>query len=245
MSRFDIIIDVLGLLVVSSAIYTALVVLPLRSRKAALQSYIAMARAVETREPHLLGQSEQTARYVKLMAWLSCSLTPRKIMDLETSALLHTIGKVAVSYSLLNLPQSLCSVGEIYDVREYVRVGAAMLGAVPMLKSSAEAVLYHREYLDGSGYPFGRHGNAIPLTARMLCVATEFVALTSPRIYRAGLAALTPDEAQRHLRRYAGTRYDRRCVVLLGMSVAILNGWKSIRSYPAPFPVRKAMRHAL
>ena len=79
----------------------------------------------------------------------------------------------------------------------------------------------------------------------MLCVATEFVALTSPRIYRAGLAALTPDEALRHLRRYAGTRYDRRCVLLLGMSVAILSGWKSLSNYSIAFPVRKAMRHAL
>jgi HD-GYP domain-containing protein (c-di-GMP phosphodiesterase class II) len=239
---FAIIIDILGLLVLASALVLVFVLLPLNTRKAAVQSYIAMARAVETREPHLLGQSEQTARYATIMAWMSLSMWPTEIVRLETAALMHTLGKVGVPFALLNSPQSLCSISERYVVREYVRIGAAMLDAVPGLRDCAPAVLYHREYIDGSGYPFGRFGDAIPLPARILCVASEFVALTSPRIYRAGLAALKPEAALRHLRRHAGERYDKRCVALLGIAHHMIT-WQTRLSKPLDTsPLVRALR---
>ncbi len=214
MTSFYWIIDILGGIVILGALWAVFVALPMNTRRAELQCYVAMARAVEAREPHLVGQAEQTARFAVLMSILSMRVPPTRILRIETSALLHTMGKVGVSYALLNSPQSLRSSADRYAVREYVRIGAAMLEAVPSLKACVPAVLYHKEYLDGSGYPFGRFGDAIPFDARVLCVASEFVALTSPRIYRAGLA-MQPGQAIEYLLEHSGSRYDKTCVALL------------------------------
>lgn len=189
--------------------------LPWMMGRATRQSYIAMARAVEAREPHLIGHAERTARYVVRMAWLSFSFWPWQIRRLETAALLHTIGKVGVPFDILNRPSPPTTAGDRFALREYVRISAAIIGAIPGHEASADMVRFHREYLDGSGYPHGRFGSNVPMGARILCVATEFVALTSPRIYRAGLPALSPDNACTYLKAYAGSRYDRRAVQLL------------------------------
>src|SRR5579884_3435095 len=183
--------------------------------RATRQSYIAMARAVEAREPHLVGHAERTARYVMGMALLSGRFWPWQIRALETAALLHTIGKVGVPFDILNRPSPPNSTSDRFALREYVRISAAIIGAVPGHALSADVVRFHREYLDGSGYPHGRWGANIPFGARLLCVATEFVALTSPRIYRAGLPALSEDNACTYLLAYSPDRYDRRAVRLL------------------------------
>lgn len=215
MTPFQWTIDIIGATGVSSALFVAFAYLPWMMGRATRQSYIAMARAVEAREPHLIGHAERTARYAVWMAWLSLGFWPWQIRRVETAALLHTIGKVGVPFDILNRPSPPTSAGDRFSLREYVRISAAIIGAIPGHQDSADMVLYHREYLDGSGYPHGRFGGNIPLGARILCVATEFVALTSPRVYRAGLPALSPANACTYMRAYAGERYDRRAVRLL------------------------------
>lgn len=197
----------------TSALLAIFIYLPWRIRRSYRQTFIAIARAVEAREPHLLGHAEQTARYTVLMArWRGMSLMATR--RLEYAALLHGIGKVSVPYGLLNSPASLTGASERFVLRDYVRVGAAILDATDILKPAADIVRYHHEYVDGSGYPFGRHGNAIPKEAQMLCVASEYVAMTTPRLYRAGLS-LTPAEANVYLRAQIGIRYPAGMVALL------------------------------
>ncbi len=72
---------------------------------------------------------------------------------------------------------------------------------------------YQHEYMDGSGYPFGRYGKDIPADAQMLCIASEYVAMTTPRLYRAGLA-LTLIEADAYLCTQIGKRYSARTASL-------------------------------
>jgi HD-GYP domain-containing protein (c-di-GMP phosphodiesterase class II) len=174
-----------------------------------------MARAVEAREPHLLGHSELTSMYVVEMAKRSHRYWPWQLRRLECAALLHTIGKVGVPYVLLNSPNQATTTSDRFAIREYVRIGAAILDAVPQLQSSADAVLYHREYLDGSGFPHGRYAGSIPFDAKLLCVASEFVDLTSPRMQRAGLRAMTAQDALLYFRQQAGRKYDATVVRLL------------------------------
>jgi len=127
---------------------------------------------------------------------------PWQIWDLEISALLHMIGKVGVSHGALNSPNA--PIGkQLFALREYVRIGAEILSAVAPLRGGAQTVAFHREYMDGGGYPFGRFGDGIPFAARLLCVATEYVAMTSPRIYRPGSSAHSSQEA---LTIYAASR---------------------------------------
>lgn len=212
MSLTLIVANTLAALVFTSSLAAVLLYLPWRIRHSYRQTFIALARAVEAREPHLLGHAEQTARYVVLMArWrgLGFGATRR----LEYAALLHGLGKVSIPYGLLNNPTSLTNSSDRFVVRDYVRVGAAILDAIPVLRSTADIVRYHHEYVDGSGYPFGRYGKSLPFEAQMLCIASEYVAMTTPRLYRAALS-LTPAQADAYLRAQAGRRYSARAVSL-------------------------------
>ncbi len=198
--------DVVAATAFMSALLAIFFYLPWRIRHSYRQTFIAIARAVEAREPHLLGHAEQTARYVVLMArWRGLSFAETR--RLEYAALLHGIGKVSVPYGLLNSPACLTVPTDRFVLRDYVRVGAAILDAIPILSPAADAVRYHHEYVDGSGYPFGRYGKDIPVDAQMLCIASEYVAMTTPRLYRAGLA-LTLAEADAYLRAQIGRRYS-------------------------------------
>lgn len=212
------VVNVTGAVVVSAAILAAILYLPWRMRDAYRQTFIALARAVESREPHLVGHAERTARYVVLMArW--CGMPLWITRRLEYAALLHGIGKVGVPYGLLNNPDPLSSgptsISNIdrFVIRDYVRVGAAIVEAIPVLRLSADILRFHHEYHDGSGYPFGRYGRGIPFRAQMLCVASEYVAMTTPRLYRLD-AALSSEQAIAHLRCYAGKRYHWGAVFL-------------------------------
>ena len=161
MNPTPIIADIVAAVAFTSALLTIFFYLPWRIRRSYRQTFIAIARAVEAREPHLLGHAEQTARYVVLMArWRGMSATETR--RLEYAALLHGIGKVSVPYGLLNSPACLTSPADRFVLRDYVRVGAAILDAIPILSHAADTVRFHHEYVDGSGYPFGRYGKDIP-----------------------------------------------------------------------------------
>ena len=186
--------------------------LPWTIRHSYRQTFIALARAVEAREPHLLGHAEQTARYVVWMARLRGMglLATRR---LEYAALLHGIGKVSVPYGMLNSPACSTSAVDRFVLRDYVRVGAAIMDAIPILRPASDTVRFHHEYLDGSGYPFGRYGRSIPAESQMLCVASEYVAMTTQRLYRES-PAKTQRQADRYLRAQIGRRYSRFMVIL-------------------------------
>ncbi len=211
-------VDVGAAIIVGVAFFVAFVLPPMTMRRAMRQSCIALARAVESREPYQLGHSEQTARLVVEMAKRSGRYAPWQLWEIENAALLHMIGKVGVAYGTLN--SVITPAGkQLVELRDYVRIGAEILKAIPPLKGGAEMVEYHREYLDGSGYPFGCDGDAIPFASRLLCVATEYTAMTSPRIYRPLENVLTQEQALEYLRSRAGQIYDADAVELLSKAL--------------------------
>ena len=206
------VINCIAAFVFTTALTAVLLYLPWQIRHSYRQTFVALARAVEAREPHLLGHAEQTARYAVLMArWCGMSLIATR--RLEYAALLHGIGKVSVPYGMLNTSTNFTGSADRFVQRDYVRVGGAIMDVIPILQPAADFVRYHHEYMDGSGYPFGRFGRSIPFEAQMICVASEYVAMTTPRLYRAALS-MPPAEADAYLWRHAGNRY-RRSVVLL------------------------------
>ena len=212
MSLTLIIANTLAAVIFTTTLVAVLVYLPWRLRQSYRQTFVALARAVEAREPHLLGHAERSARFVVLMArWRGMDFAATR--RLEYAALLHGLGKVSIPYGLLNSPACLTSPPDRFVLRDYVRVGAAILDAIPLLQPAADVVRYHHEYVDGSGYPFGRFGRTIPFEAQMLCIASEYVAMTTPRLYRAALA-LTPAQADSYLRAQAGCRYSPSTISL-------------------------------
>ena len=224
-------VNIAAVAIVVGAFFTAFIYPPLAMRKATRQSCVALARAVEAREPFLLGHSELTAQLVVAMARKSLRFWPWQIRNIENAALLHLIGKVGVPHAILNSEFGLNG-QERFALREYVRIGAQIVEAIPPLKGAASAILSHREYLDGTGYPFGRFGDSIPLEARILCVATEYISMTRPRIYRGSDKELSHSDALEYLQQHAGTRYDLEAIELLKQAVNPQQNLQLLRRQP-------------
>ena len=87
-----------------------------------------------------------------------------------------------------------------------------IVGRIPSLRPTLEAIRWHHERLDGSGYPEGLRGERIPLEARILAVADVYDALASGRSYR---AAWSEAAVLAYLRQEAGRLFDARCVAAL------------------------------
>jgi HD-GYP domain-containing protein (c-di-GMP phosphodiesterase class II) len=127
---------------------------------------------------------------------------------LRRAALAHDIGKKAVPEAVLAKSGPL-SDEEIAMIQSHVTVGYEVLSASPFLQPAAEIVLASQERFDGTGYPAGLRGPAIPLGARILAVADAFDALASARVHR---DPLSRDDANVELVRGAGSHFDPEIV---------------------------------
>jgi putative nucleotidyltransferase with HDIG domain len=138
-------------------------------------------------------------------------LSPSRLRELATGAIVHDIGKLAVPDAILKKPDKL-SADEFDVVKRHSEKGYRTLKELGFRQSVRRLVLDHHERLDGSGYPRGLSGPSITLDARILAVCDVYDALISTRVYR---HAFTHDQAIRVLRDEAGTKLDRRCVAAL------------------------------
>jgi HD-GYP domain-containing protein (c-di-GMP phosphodiesterase class II) len=128
---------------------------------------------------------------------------------------LHDIGKLGIPDGILLKPGPLDD-DEWREIRRHPEVGALILEHA-RLADIAEWVRAHHERVDGSGYPDGLAGDAIPVEARVLAVADAYEAMTADRPYRASIG---PDAAEAELRRGAGTQFDSDVVDALLEAVA-------------------------
>jgi putative nucleotidyltransferase with HDIG domain len=127
-----------------------------------------------------------------------------ELKALEAAALLHDLGKLAVPEHILNKPGKLTR-AEFEQMKLHASIGASMLGGIDFPFPVAPIVRHHHESWDGSGYPDGLCGAAIPLGARILSVVDCYDALTSDRPYR---RRLTPTESLDMIRARSGSAYD-------------------------------------
>ncbi|MDH3306247.1 MAG: HD domain-containing protein [Acidimicrobiia bacterium] len=127
----------------------------------------------------------------------------RELRALWVAAHLHDIGKVELPSSILDVPRAL-TCDERVRVEEHPTLGYALLHDV-VAPSVAEAVLCHHERIDGSGYPNGLSGDAIPRLAKIIAVADAVDAIVSQRCYK---PALSLDFALFELDMHAGTQFD-------------------------------------
>jgi diguanylate cyclase (GGDEF)-like protein len=135
-------------------------------------------------------------------------MSETEIQGVQTAALLHDIGKLAVPEHILAKPGPL-SPEEFQKVRIHPQVGAEIIAAVPFPYPVAPLILSHHERWDGRGYPAGLKEDAIPLGARVLCTVDYFDALTSDRPYH---KAITTDAAIALLQQESGKALDPRVV---------------------------------
>ena len=167
----------------------------------------ALVTAVDNKDRYTRAHSEDVLLY---SAAIACALgfSRREMDDLQVAALLHDVGKIGVPDRILRMPGRLTEV-EYDAIKQHAAMGAILVGAVPSLQSVVDTVHFHHERWDGSGYPHGLQGEAIPLPARIMAVADAYSAMTADRPYRKGM---TSDEAKKVLQSGAGKQWDARCV---------------------------------
>jgi diguanylate cyclase (GGDEF)-like protein len=170
----------------------------------------ALVDLVEARDRYTHGHSTRVAR-LSVTIGEAMGLSPEQLRNLHQAAVIHDLGKISVQDTLLNKPGAL-SVEEFALVAAHTVVGDQLVSRVPPLSFARPGIRWHHERLDGSGYPDGLKGEAIPLEARIIAVADVYDAMTSQRAYR---AAVSPDTALAELRQHAGRKYDLRAVTAL------------------------------
>jgi len=147
-------------------------------------------------------------------------------------ALLHDIGKIGIPDVILLKQETLSDV-EWRTMREHPELGYAILKEVPFLADAAAVVRAHEERFDGSGYPQGLRGAAIPWGARLFAVVDTLDAITSDRPYR---AAQSFDSACREIRRGAGTQFDPQAVAAFDAEETILREMVALKCGDAALP---------
>lgn len=146
---------------------------------------LSMARSIETRDPHARGHGERTAA-IAVELGKRIGLGKELLEALQVAGIVHDIGKVIVPDAVLLKPGRL-NFEEIRIMQQHPAEGVRICSPLKSLRRALPMIRHHHERMDGSGYPDGLRGDAIPLPARVLQVADIYDALTNNRPYRAAL----------------------------------------------------------
>jgi diguanylate cyclase (GGDEF)-like protein len=167
----------------------------------------ALALAIEVKDQTSQSHIQRFQIYAEGLS-RALRLEEDHVRAVKTAALLHDIGNLAVPEHILSKPGALTD-EEFRRLQVHPRVGADIVGAVPFPYAVAPLILSHHEHWDGSGYPSGLAGEAIPIGARILTVVDFFSALLADRPYRPGRSF---GDAIATMREHAGTILDPHLV---------------------------------
>ena len=167
-----------------------------------------LVRALDARDAYTSGHSERLAEWCEGTARLLGVHDEDQIQLIRWGALLHDIGKIAVPDAILRKPAGL-NEDEWAVMHRHPVTGEEILKPVERMQAVAQVLRHHHERWEGTGYPDGLQGEAIPLSARILAVVDAYSAIRDERPYK---PARTHEEAIIELRRSAGTQFDPRVV---------------------------------
>ena len=177
----------------------------------------ALATALDARDPYTSGHSERVAT-LSVAIGRKMQLPETDIETLRLGALLHDIGKIGVSDTVLRKPGTLTA-DEFEQIKRHPLLGARILKPLRFLSAHLAIVELHHEQPDGRGYPHGLRGDQIPLLAAVVRVADAFDAITTARAYRPARSAT---EAMAELWSHAGTGFETRVVQALAAIPEVL-----------------------
>ncbi len=170
----------------------------------------ALTAAIDAKDPYTSGHSERVAR-IAVRIGQELGMSPNDQGDLYLMGLLHDVGKIGVDDGVLKKSGKLTD-EEYAHIQEHVRIGVHILSDLKKLHHLLPGVAYHHERLDGSGYPAGLKGDAIPLPARILAAADSFDAMSSTRPYRRKMSSPQIDD---EFRKGVGRQWDASVVAAL------------------------------
>jgi len=195
----------------------------------------ALVTALDAREHETGLHSKRVACHTLVLA--------RRFSDDETrlkqifrGALLHDVGKIGIPDAILLKHGSLTD-AEWAVMRTHPQKGQVILQGVPFLREAAEIVLTHEERFDGTGYPRGLRGEAIPWGARLFAVVDTPDAITTDRPYR---PAQTFDAARAEILRGAGAQFDPKACEAFDAEQKVLREMVALKCGVAALPATLA-----
>lgn len=167
------------------------------------KTILALAAAIETKDPYTKGHSSAVARHALAIAQ-EVGLSKERLEEIYIAGILHDVGKIGISEQLL------CKEGKLTDeeyliMQEHPSHAKKILEPVGFSEWIIKSICYHHEWFNGTGYPDGLKGEEIPLGARILCVADTIDAMSSERFYR-GMMSL--ERIIKELKQGSGTQFD-------------------------------------
>ena len=175
-------------------------------RRSHLETIYRMALVAEFRDQKDTGKHlRRMSRFSGILA-SAMGMSYQESEDIRYASPLHDIGKVAIPDVILRKPDKL-SVEEYAEMKRHTIYGSQMLinAESRLLRLAALIAIAHHESYDGTGYPYGLKGEAIPIEARIVSVADVFDALISKRVYK---GAWTIEDALAHIKSLSGKQFD-------------------------------------
>lgn len=206
--RFDLMtIDLLNDIAHRISTFLENAILYEKIEKSYAETIRALVLAMEFKDSYTRGHSERvTALAMKLADNLKISDGRKKI--LYWACLLHDIGKIGISESILNKPGELNEF-EFSEIKRHPVEGARMLEQIEGLKEVVPIIRHHHENFDGTGYPDGLRGGEIPIESKILAVCDVYDAMTTVRSYR---KPFSREGALSTIKAFSGSRLDPEVV---------------------------------
>jgi putative nucleotidyltransferase with HDIG domain len=188
------------------------------------QTLASLMSALDARDRETEGHSIRVSHMVARMGE-ALGFSHEQLKVLERGSLLHDIGKIGISDTILHKPGPL-SEDEWKIMRTHPDIGAKIVEGIPFLQETIPLIRHHQERWNGTGYPGALSGDEIPILARMFAIVDAFDALTSKRPYR---QRISTEESVEYLREQSGILFDPKIVTLFERLI----GENKIDSTPA------------
>jgi putative nucleotidyltransferase with HDIG domain len=172
-------------------------------KKSYFDTIRAVANSVEARDAYTRGHSNRVAEISKIIA-AEMGWGRRDLEMIDWGGVLHDLGKVGISDTILNKPGKLTD-EEFAIMKSHPSIGAQIIGGIAFLEPLLPFISQHHERYDGRGYPAGLKNEEIAIQGRLLAIADTYDAMTSDRPYRKGLAAQI---AYEEILKCSGTQFD-------------------------------------
>ena len=167
------------------------------------QTTTAFVSAIDAKDKYSKGHSVRVANYAKRLAELN-EKDEDFARNVYYAALLHEVGKIGVSDSILSKEQELTE-EELVQLRQYPVIGKEILSSITEFPYLSEGAYSHHERYDGTGYPEGLKGEEIPEIARIISVADAYDTMTSKQSYR---EAFPQQKVREELVKGTGSQFD-------------------------------------
>jgi putative nucleotidyltransferase with HDIG domain len=172
-------------------------------RTSFINSITSLALALEAKDEYTSGHSLRVSR-ISIFLAKEMGLTEETTEKIRLAGLLHDIGKIGISNTILNKKEALTP-EEFEQIKRHPEIGERILEPVMDDKKILQMVRMHHEQYNGAGYPDRLSGDLIPPEAEIIALADSFDAMTSDRPYR---QAMTPDKAIEEIMKETGVKFS-------------------------------------